>query len=46
MNADMPIGRYTMEVQVVDNVRNERAVGTVNIVVRDIQEYGFQNQVG
>lgn len=44
MNADMPIGRYTMQVRVVDNVRNEKATGTVNVVIRDIQEYGFQNQ--
>uniref|UniRef100_A0A914C6R2 Cadherin n=1 Tax=Acrobeloides nanus TaxID=290746 RepID=A0A914C6R2_9BILA len=44
MNGDMPVGRYIMQVHVVDNVRNEKAVGTVNVVVRDIQEYGFQNQ--
>jgi hypothetical protein len=45
MNGDMSVGRYIMQVAVVDNVRNEKAVGTVNVVVRDIQEYGFQNQV-
>lgn len=45
MNADMKVNRYVLEVNVVDRVRNENAVGTVTVVIHEVPDYGFQNQV-
>jgi hypothetical protein len=44
MPAGQPEGTYTLKVNVVDRVRNERAVGTVNIRVIRVEQEQFDKQ--
>lgn len=44
MEASKPQGSYDLSVAVTDHKRNEKAVGTVTVVVKEIPDVAFHNQ--